>query len=284
MSTKPESPADGGSVTDSASRPAAPAGGSAQWLRSNLMGLGSAAVVAVYAAGYQRTRAAAQRFADESSARRPASPVATTGEIGAPSPRPAASAARESEPVVRATAAPATAREEPAARPAAALPAVVHGDPHDRAASNLATPSPASVHDDSTTAHAAAPTATPQAASAVASVASAASASTSPPVASAPSVPSAPSTSSASSAAAATDSATAAPLKDGTYTGWGTSRHGDIQATVQIKGGKIVFAAISECLTRYSCSWIAALPPQVVARQSPDVDFVSGATQSTNAF
>jgi uncharacterized protein with FMN-binding domain len=72
--------------------------------------------------------------------------------------------------------------------------------------------------------------------------------------------------------------------KDGTYTGWGTSRHGDIQATVQIKDGKITFAAITECLTRYSCSWIAALPPQVLARQSPDVDFVSGATESTNAF
>ena len=26
------------------------------------------------------------------------------------------------------------------------------------------------------------------------------------------------------------------------------------------------------------------LPPQVIARQSPEVDFVSGATQSTNAF
>ena len=72
--------------------------------------------------------------------------------------------------------------------------------------------------------------------------------------------------------------------KDGTYTGWGTSRHGDIQATVQIKDGKIVFAAISECLTQYSCSWIAALPPQVLSRQSADVDIVSGATQSTNAF
>jgi uncharacterized protein with FMN-binding domain len=72
--------------------------------------------------------------------------------------------------------------------------------------------------------------------------------------------------------------------KDGTYTGWGTSRHGDIQATVQIKDGKIIFAAITECLTRYSCSWIAALPPQVLTRQSPEVDFVSGATESTNAF
>ena len=73
-------------------------------------------------------------------------------------------------------------------------------------------------------------------------------------------------------------------LKDGTYTGWGTSRHGDIQAAVVVQDGRIVSAYVAQCLTRYSCSWIAALPPQVVARQSPDVDYVSGATQSTNAF
>jgi uncharacterized protein with FMN-binding domain len=68
------------------------------------------------------------------------------------------------------------------------------------------------------------------------------------------------------------------------YQGWGSSRHGDIQAEVEIKGGRIVSASISQCLTRYSCAWIAALPPQVVTRQSPETDYVSGATQSTNAF
>jgi uncharacterized protein with FMN-binding domain len=72
--------------------------------------------------------------------------------------------------------------------------------------------------------------------------------------------------------------------KDGTYLGWGTSRHGDIQASVVIAGGRIESATIAQCLTRYACSWIAALPPQVAARQSPEVDYVSGATQSTNAF
>lgn len=72
--------------------------------------------------------------------------------------------------------------------------------------------------------------------------------------------------------------------KDGSYTGWGGSRHGDIQATVEIKDGKIASAWISICATQYSCSWIEALPGQVVSRQSPEVDFVSGATQSTNAF
>jgi uncharacterized protein with FMN-binding domain len=73
-------------------------------------------------------------------------------------------------------------------------------------------------------------------------------------------------------------------LRDGVYSGWGTSRHGDIQASVEVKDGRIVSATITQCLTRYSCSWIADLPGQVVKRQSPEVDIVSGATQSTDAF
>jgi len=77
----------------------------------------------------------------------------------------------------------------------------------------------------------------------------------------------------------------AAPLwKDGTYYGWGTSRHGDIQAAVVIEGGRIASATIAQCLTRYSCSVIANLPPQVAQRQNAEVDYVSGATQSANAF
>jgi len=83
---------------------------------------------------------------------------------------------------------------------------------------------------------------------------------------------------------AAAPAPAAAKYKDGTYLGWGTSRHGDIQAAVVIEGGRIVSATIAQCLTRYSCSWIQDLPPQVVRRQSPEVDYVSGATQSTNAF
>jgi uncharacterized protein with FMN-binding domain len=72
--------------------------------------------------------------------------------------------------------------------------------------------------------------------------------------------------------------------RDGTYLGWGSCRHGDIQASIVVEEGRIMSATIAQCLTRYSCSWIAALPPQVVSRQSPNVDYVSGATQSVNAF
>jgi uncharacterized protein with FMN-binding domain len=76
----------------------------------------------------------------------------------------------------------------------------------------------------------------------------------------------------------------ASAWKDGAYTGWGYSRHGNIEASVVIEGGRIASATISQCRTRYSCSVIDQLPPQVAQRQSPNVDYVSGATQSADAF
>jgi uncharacterized protein with FMN-binding domain len=87
-------------------------------------------------------------------------------------------------------------------------------------------------------------------------------------------------------AAAATQPApsTQVGYKDGTYVGYGRSPHGDIEATVDIIDGQIIAATITQCLTEYSCSWIVALPGQVVARQSAEVDYISGATNSSNAF
>ncbi|HEY4100368.1 MAG TPA: FMN-binding protein [Gemmatimonadales bacterium] len=98
-----------------------------------------------------------------------------------------------------------------------------------------------------------------------------------------------PDTSGSASTRQSTDSTAAAEkprgqFKDGLYTGWGTSRHGDIEASVEIKNGHITAASITQCLTRYSCSWISDLPPEVLARQSAAVDYVSGATQSSSAF
>jgi len=72
--------------------------------------------------------------------------------------------------------------------------------------------------------------------------------------------------------------------KDGTFSGWGFSRHGNIEATVVIEAGRIARAFISQCRTRYSCGVIDMLPLQVIDRQGPDVDYVSGATQSADAF
>lgn len=75
-----------------------------------------------------------------------------------------------------------------------------------------------------------------------------------------------------------------AAYRDGTYVGLGTSRHGNIEATVVIQGGKIVSAQITQCLTRYPCSVISGLPAQVVARQGTAVDLVSRATDSSVAY
>jgi uncharacterized protein with FMN-binding domain len=72
--------------------------------------------------------------------------------------------------------------------------------------------------------------------------------------------------------------------KDGTYLGWGHSRHGDIQSFVIVEKGRIVHSGIEKCRTRWPCTIVDHLPPQVVKRQGPDVDFVSGATESGNAF
>jgi uncharacterized protein with FMN-binding domain len=72
--------------------------------------------------------------------------------------------------------------------------------------------------------------------------------------------------------------------KDGTYTGWGSCYHGDLQALVVILHGRIVAASISQCFTRYPSDVIAQLPGQVVARQNANVDQISRATESSDAF
>jgi uncharacterized protein with FMN-binding domain len=81
--------------------------------------------------------------------------------------------------------------------------------------------------------------------------------------------------------------ATAAPTgayKDGTYTGTGTSRRGGFDVAVTIAGGRITNVAITRAFTEYPASRVAALPAQVVARQSAQVDKVTGATYSSQAF
>ncbi len=72
--------------------------------------------------------------------------------------------------------------------------------------------------------------------------------------------------------------------KDGTYVGRGTSRHGDIEATVVIQNGQIVSADISQCMTRYPCSDVAPLVDEVVRIQAAPVHHVSGASDSSRAY
>jgi uncharacterized protein with FMN-binding domain len=198
--------------------------------------LSSAAVIAVYGAGYTRTRSAAARFEHEPALRRPA-PAAPEFVARAIEPEPApVPAALAPEPATRTTVS--TTTPAKTVVPAAAKPIEPAAAPPVASAVTTPAPIPEPVVDAPPPAEA-----TPVAAP-----------------------------------------ATKAAWKDGTYSGWGTSRHGDIQATVVIEGGRITSATISQCLTRYSCSWIAHLQGQVVTRQSADVDYVSGATQSTDAF
>jgi uncharacterized protein with FMN-binding domain len=222
---------------------------SSPWLKNNLVTLGSAAVFTVYSAGYFRTRDAADRFAGESVQRHAAAIAAPQGN-GNALPEQTETPQHDSAalPVMRLSSAP----KAPGAK--------TH---------ESATPSPVPAASAADTAANISPAPAP-----VKVVA---------PVAPAPAAP-VPVAAPDSSVPNAEKKAESAQLKDGVYYGWGTSRHGDIQASVEIKSGKIIGAYISQCLTQYSCSWVSALPGQVVQRQNAEVDYVSGATQSSNAF
>jgi uncharacterized protein with FMN-binding domain len=184
-----------------------------------------------------------------------------------------------------------------------ATPIVVTGTLQQTAAvvaTATATPTPASVGtavDEAPTASAGATSpAGPTAASPTNRPASSAAAS---PTASLPANPAGPSsaTSPATGAAAGSPTATARPAatatpttaaksgyKDGTFTGAGTSRRGGFEVAVTVQGGRITNVALTRVTTQYPASRIAGLPAQVVARQSAQVDRVSGATYSVQAF
>lgn len=223
-------------------------------LGNSLLALSSAAVLAVYAAGYVRTRAAAERFAEQTEARvRPPFTVAAASVSTANAPaRPAAaeSPAHDSEATPTVT----TKREPEKTLRRKKTVELTRPGP-ERTTPSLTVSATPAAHDEP--AEPKEPTERKE------------------PQESRTAVP-------AESKEPAEPNA--AHWKDGTYFGWGTSRHGDIQAQVVIEGGRIASATIAQCLTRYSCSVIAKLPPQVAERQSPEVDYVSGATQSTDAF
>jgi uncharacterized protein with FMN-binding domain len=234
--------------------------GSHKKVANSLVALSSAAVLAVYTAGYVRTKSAADRFALQASVRRPIpAPAAAAPLPGDAKPAyvdaatlPTADTARLKKDTVpaRVPTAGTAAPRRPLGRTAAG--SKISGKAGDR----TAVPKKVEPLPGATVQPPPAPLADP-ASVAVEPVAV---------VAPAPTAPAKP------------------QYKDGTYLGWGTSRHGDIQAAVTIQDGRIESATIAQCLTRYSCSVIAKLPPQVAERQSPETDYVSGATQSTNAF
>jgi uncharacterized protein with FMN-binding domain len=234
-------------------------GGSNKKAANGLVSASCAAVLAVYVAGYVRTQSAANRFAAQIAERRVAvqepqrtappiaelRPTAPNASVAAPTPAPAISSSP-----TRDAAAPHSMTAS-----AEAMPAADNAPGAEPSPTEVPAPQPPA-------AVVAAVVALPEAVQAAAPPA--------PVVEPKPDVAPAP--------------PPAPAWKDGTYNGWGYSRHGDIEAAVVIEGGRIASAIISQCRTRYSCSVIDRLPPQVAQRQSPDVDYVSGATQSADAF
>jgi uncharacterized protein with FMN-binding domain len=238
-----------------------------QRIGSGLVTLSSAAILSVYAAGYARTRDASDRF-DAEDQRRPPSPLPAV----APE---AATSAPTDGPAFALPTRPASELQRPAVAPGPEVTDVRS------AASTSSTPTAS----QAITTQATRAASSPDAALAIANTAAASVAANAQPQPAAAAAPVAAVAPTEAPAAAPTPAAPAAiVLKDGTYLGWGHCRHGDIQAAVTIDAGKITEARIATCLTRYSCSWISPLPPQVIQRQSPETDYVSGATDSTNAF
>src|SRR5260370_39387561 len=88
----------------------------------------------------------------------------------------------------------------------------------------------------------------------------------------------------ATSTPTSTSTTTTSAYRDGTYTGAGTSRRGNVDVSVTIQSGRIANVTISSVTTQYPVSRIASPPSQVVSRQSSQVDNISGATYSAQAF
>jgi uncharacterized protein with FMN-binding domain len=219
-------------------------------ISNELVMLGSAAILIVYAAGYDRTSAAAHRFDAQAAAQRrhtstPAARISVSGSEGRrmpvltppPPPPPAVVAAlsenapsRKSKPAATAVA----ATEPTVAGVESIVPVSVPAVPAETALGKIVVP-------DQSVVVAPQPLPSPE-----------------------PPRP---------------------RYADGTYFAWGTCRHGSLEVKVVIESGQITSADINQCRTRYSCSVIRTAPPQVVSRQTPDaIDNVTGATQSVDAY
>jgi uncharacterized protein with FMN-binding domain len=280
----------------------------------NLMALGSAAVLAVYAAGYLRTKPAADQLAAQRSMRRPFPPTAaaqgaparTSASSTAPSLGTSAGdslaalseseSANASATLASATGLPAatavmaaapgsggtTAPTNPASSPSPG--AAVTRDSTVNLTPNVAQPAPAPNNMTPPVAVALPNVSQPVNVAAVVSAPPGGAPAGGAPAAVAPPVVAAPVAPVAAAPAPAAKPAAKAGYRDGLHYGRGTSRHGDIESLIEISNGRIISVVISQCLTQYTCRWISALPAQVIARQSPDVDYVTGATESANAF
>ncbi|HEY6457376.1 MAG TPA: hypothetical protein VIY90_19035 [Steroidobacteraceae bacterium] len=221
-------------------------------ISNDLVAASCAAVLAVYAAGYSRTREAARRFETQARERRPATPTQPTGA----SPRPAVIEAR--------------------------TPQSQRGYPPPVAAR---TPAPKAAVSSAAVAVIPPPVAAPVTSVDAAAVAAGTSSPSAPREIAPVPLPAADATAAMPIAITREPTSASSPKwRDGTYTGLGDSPHGDIEARVVIKDGRIVEAGIVTCDTRYPCDVIDPLIHQPVERQSPDVDYMSHATESSDAY
>jgi uncharacterized protein with FMN-binding domain len=239
-------------------------------ISGGLITLSSAAIFAVYAAGYEQTKEAADRFEQQSAQRLASFPIPVVAEETAVSP------GLDSENSNRSVLADPAALHVALAVPVAGAPAVPTNTDSSPAESKVAsnpagTPNVSSVQTlvEAAEIPSTKQTETPPLIEPIAAAIT--------PRAVEPATP-------VPSPAPPPPVVRQSLYKDGTYEGWGTSRHGDIGVSVVIQDGRIASAVIAQCRTRYPCSWISQLPGQVVSRQSPNVDYVSGATQSVNAY
>ncbi|OPH51898.1 FMN-binding protein [Paenibacillus ferrarius] len=72
--------------------------------------------------------------------------------------------------------------------------------------------------------------------------------------------------------------------KNGTFEGSGSNRRGSIGVKVSITNDKITDVEISHFAMHYSKNDVVGLPQEVIQKQSAQVQNVSGATYSTQAF
>jgi len=223
---------------------------------NGLVALGSAAVLAVYSAGFVKTKAAAERLQALESRVRPGMTVDQPAALPSlPVSLPAIETARP-QPTPETPSAPAPHRTAPppdagrvAAQPQAPAPveAVPVEPPHETKAEPASLPAPPP-----------SPAPAPEPVAIFAPP---------PPAHPAPAAPAQP------------------VWKDGTWTGSGSARHGTMQASVVVENGRITSARIDQCRMRYPCYMIDRLVPQVAERGTPEkIDWVSGATESSNVF
>jgi uncharacterized protein with FMN-binding domain len=77
----------------------------------------------------------------------------------------------------------------------------------------------------------------------------------------------------------------AAPrYKDGGFTGTGASQYGDLSVEVTVRRGRVASVEVTRATTFFPADAVSPLIPEVIARQSAQLDVVSGATGSSQAF